>query len=304
MVGGLLQRELGVSPFASPGLVNLQGTADETQKPDILVFYPGDDTSVPTLVCPGHLKLLAAYGDTLGNPVEIPYHDIRRIVSVTGSATNAKKKIQATCNLANCTDNSTFGVYIQRIPDPRFPNTYEQRYFGFEEGFDEDCTTDCTERAQILADKINADPNAIVTATVDSTTVPGEYRLILEDKTDNADFRAHFEGFTDYTVVTNYGAPNYTVGKIREIYPSFAPSLAATVVLTATEITFEQRVAKDGFGGTSSTASYNATFQIERKLCVVLTNAANTNSAAAKTELDVIINGTKTPVSLYLDKLC
>lgn len=298
----LYQPEYGVSPFASTGLVQIQGNGSKQQKPAILVYYDGVNADVPTLVCPGHLKLLPAFGDATGNPVEIPYFDIRKIVTVTGSSTVTRKKIRVTCNLENCADNSTFGVKIERIADVRFPNPKEQWYFDFEAGLDEDCTTDCSDRPQILVDKINNNPLSIVVASLDTTTTPGTTYLVLEDKTDNADFRAHFEGFTNYTVVTNYSAPSYTVGQIREIYPSFASSLAANTALTATEIVFEKRVVKDGFAGTSSFASHNETFEIQRYLAVVLTNAT-TNSAAAKTELDAITNGTKT-TSLYLDKNC
>ena len=312
---GLYEIERGASPFASTGLTHIQGNADEQQKPDILVYYDGSTTDVPTLVCPGHLKLAPAFNGLL--PIEIPFFDIERVTTVEGSFAATKKKIRVRCNIQACQDNAVFGVTIQRIPDPRFPVVYEKMYFDSEVSIDPDCVTDCSTRAYLIRDKINADPNSIVVATVETTSSGASgsgsgsgsgttvnYWLVLEDKSTNADFRAQPEGFDSYTVDVNYSTISYTAGMLRQAYGArFATGKADSTVFRATEIVYRKLTVIGNSGGSSSTASINENYEVQKKLCVVITDAALTNSVNAKTELDAITNGTKS-TALYLDKQC
>jgi hypothetical protein len=304
MVPILYQQAQGNSPYVG-SLVPVQGNAGKQQKPDLLFYYPGLTNDVPTLVCPGHLRLPPYIGSLA--PFEIPFFDIVKAVTVVGSATSTKKKVRARCNIEDCVSNETFGVYIRRMPDSRFAVPSEKRYFQMEEDItDESCKTDCTERATIIANMINADSQSIVTATVETTTSGATtyYWLVLEDKTNDADFRADFEGFGNVAIDVNYSVPNYLLGNLRQAYgPSLGAGKPDSTVMTATEITVRHLAVIGNSGGSSSDASYDPNFEVQLKLYVVLTDAAVSNSAAAKTELDAILNGTKT-TALYLDKLC
>jgi len=324
--------ELGKSPFLSPGITHWSGNAITNTQPDFLCFYDGATSEVPALECGGLVALKAPI--TGGQTVKLAYNDIIKAITVSGAVGGAKLKVKAVCLLGtNCAAQPRFGVTIERRPGFNFAQGYKKHFIVDETGEAAGCTTDCTTRAQVIADQINADPYSIVTATVEkvanvtntltttgtatstytatgtaTTTATGTalgYWLILEAKDASYDFIATFEGFTSKTVVQARTFDTYTAKSLRAQYGStlFPITYADTKTFKAYEIKYRGVEPFGGRGEGGSQGRPHDALRFVEKSGVVLFDTADTESAAADTELAAILNYGKT-ASLYHDKLC
>ena len=324
--------ERGKSPFLSPGISHWTGDAITNVQPDFLCFYDGATSEVPALECGGLVALKPPIDGT--QTVKVPFNDIIKTVSVTGAVGGAKLKVKALCLLGtNCAAQPRFGVTVERLPGFGHAQDYKKHFIVDETGEAAGCVTDCTTRAQVIADLINSDPYSIVTASIEkittvtntptttatptttytatgtaTTTATGTaigYWLILEAKEASYDFLATFEGFTSKTVVTARTFDTYTAKSLRAQFGDtvFTSSYADTKTFKAYEMRYRAAVPDGGRGEGGSQARPHNALRFVEKLGVILFDTADTESAAAETELAAILNYGKT-ASLYHDKLC
>jgi len=140
-----------------------------------------------------------------------------------------------------------------------------------------------TELAQLMADRINLDPSADVTATV----VSAKLRLTL-DSVDEGDFRTEQEPGVTENVVTPYVAPAGTPA----IVEGFAPTQSSpTATYTTWKIDYKHYYKHSGVSGMESRKD---------EYVYIFADTGATNYAAFETELDAVLAGTHTPAADYL----
>lgn len=300
---GRIQRNTSLTLGSNPSRLD-RGLVDDPRKPHKLAFYGATTTlgtPLPTLIN-GEIVFPGAVMDG-GSEYRVPYADLLRATSNISSVGRAGV-YRAECTVVDCrsSDALSFFARFENSNVEGLLDTFEHSTY-----FDNDCDAavdTCVERIPRFVAEANAKQTRIVFSMI--TGAGAEAGKFYLGWTTDIPRLASFstEGFGAVTVLTqpisrdlfarqlgSWGRPGLGAGNVDNPIMGFQMQYRYYVDQDANE------------GGSSNPYAYGQSLLVQTDSIVVAFDVTNDFALAAFTEMSTILLGTKTPASLYNQRL-